>query len=143
MSKIPDPKGYYLRSFRIFHEWFKRFQCMRKVWQKNISKHHHQLSLLLCDKIKGVTMWNRVDSLLPTAITDVFMSPCQPHISEYHYNMVKKYFTTNAIPLRLAIFLLLGNLRTSTNQFFPQPNLCCKSAENYPARKLEELSPKI
>ena len=75
--------------------------------------------------------------LLKTGMTVVGVSLCPQHGSEYHYNTVQKHFTKNSIPDCHTFFLSQGKLRMSIDHFYP----CSSSAENYPSRKLEYLSP--
>ena len=75
-------------------------------------------------------------------MTVVRLPLCRRHGSEYHYNIVQKYFTHSAIPDSQVFFLSQGNLRMRRNQFWFLLILSQKSGQNDPSRKLEYLSPR-
>ena len=63
------------------------------------------------------------------------------HRLEYHYNIVKIYFTKIAIPNHHTFFLSQVNLSMSRDQFWSLLILCKKSAKNLTSQKLKCPSP--
>ena len=84
-------------------------------------------------KINVATMWNS----LKYCNNSVYLSLCRSHFSEYHYNILQKYFAKSALPDRHVFFLLLENLRMRSKQFWFLLILCQKSSKNYHSLKLK------